>query len=65
MCSSVCILTEDLQVVAELDGGLNAVELTGVLPLVPGLHVPQRDLTPVISEIENMSPSLITTELSS
>ena len=48
-------LTEDLQAVAELYGRLDAVELTGVLPLVPGLHITQCDLTPVISEIGNFN----------
>ena len=48
-------LTEDLQAVAELDGRLDAVELTGVLPLVPGLHITQGDLTPVVSEIGNFN----------
>ena len=49
------ILTEDLQAVGELDGRLDAVELTGVVPLVPGLHITQGDLTPVISEIEKFA----------
>ena len=45
-------LTEDLQLVAEVYGGHDAVQLTRVVPLVPGLHIPQCDLTPIISEIK-------------
>ena len=33
----------------ELDGAVHGVELAGVLPLVPGLHVPQGDLAPVVA----------------
>ena len=40
----------------QLDGCLDAVELTGVLSLVPGLDIAERDLTPVISEILMWSP---------
>ena len=52
---SSMLLTEDLQAVAQFYGRLDAVELTGVLALVPGLHITQGDLTPVISEIEKFA----------
>ena len=47
-------LTEDLQLVAEVYGGHDAVQLTRVVPLVPGLDIPQCDLTPIISEIKRL-----------
>ena len=53
-------LTEHLQAVTQLDGSLDAVELTRVLSLVPGLHIAQCYLTPVISEKGNFAPTQIT-----
>ena len=33
----------------QLYGAVHGVELAGVLPLIPGLDVPQSDLTPVVA----------------
>ena len=35
--------------VDELDGAVHGVELAGILPLVPGLDIPQGDLTAVVA----------------
>ena len=55
-------LTEHLQLVAEVYGGHDAVQLTRIVPLVPGLDIPQCDLTPIISEIKRFYLKFINTD---